>query len=74
MVATRMAAAGRALGCQMQVVSYRFPKAQDRIDAAIKTIPDITSVKLQIATLTKPERFLASGIAARSDPSLANSI
>ncbi|HEX4053923.1 MAG TPA: glycosyltransferase [Tepidisphaeraceae bacterium] len=62
MVATRMAAAQAALGCQMQVVSYRFPKAQDRIDAAIKTIPDITSVKLQyLPPLTKPERFLASG-------------
>lgn len=62
MVATRMAAAQAALGCQMQVVSYRFPKAQDRIDAAIKTIPNIASVKLEyLPPLTKPERFLARG-------------
>jgi glycosyltransferase involved in cell wall biosynthesis len=62
MVATRMAAAQAALGCEMQIVAYRFPKADDRVTASINTIPNIDAVKFQyLPPLTKRERFLASG-------------
>jgi glycosyltransferase involved in cell wall biosynthesis len=62
MVATRMAAAQATLGCEMEIVSYRFPKADARIAASISTIPQIESVQFQyLPPLTKRERFLAGG-------------
>ncbi len=62
MVATRMAAAQAALGCEMQIVAYRFPNADDRVTASINTIPNIDAVKFQyLPPLTRRERFLADG-------------
>ncbi len=62
MVATRMAAAQAALGCEMQIVSYRFPNADERVTASINTIPHIDAVQFHyLPPLTKRERFLADG-------------
>lgn len=69
MVAARLAAAQAALGCEVQVVSYRFPQAQGRIDASLATVPNISKVKFEyLPPLTKPERFLARGARRRLEP------
>jgi glycosyltransferase involved in cell wall biosynthesis len=69
MVAARLAAAQAALGCELEIVSYRFPEAQQRIDASLATVPDIEKVKFQyLPPLTKPERFLARGARRRLEP------
>jgi glycosyltransferase involved in cell wall biosynthesis len=69
MVAARLAAAQAALGCQLQIVSYRFPDAQARINASLNTIPNIAGVKLEyFPPLTRAERFLARGARRRLVP------
>jgi len=61
-VAAGLAAAQAGLGCQTQIVSYRFPKAESRVNTALKAIPNIDRVKLEYLTpLTRAERFLARG-------------
>ena len=70
-VAARFAAAQLALGCQMEIVSYRFPKAEARIAAAVKTIPNFENVKLEyLPPLTKAERIFARGARRRLRPFL----
>ena len=62
MVAARLAAAQATLGCDLQIVAYRFPKAETRVTASLATIPNIANVKLEyLPPLTKPERFFARG-------------
>jgi glycosyltransferase involved in cell wall biosynthesis len=57
-----MAAAQAALGCEMEIVSYRFPNAEQRVAASINTIPHIAAVQLQyLPPLTRRERFFARG-------------
>ncbi len=69
MVAARLAAAQAALGCQCQIVSYRFPDAEARINASLSTIPNIAGVKLEyFPPLTRAERFLARGARRRLEP------
>src|SRR6202034_2683125 len=69
MVAARLAAAQAALGCEVEVVSYRFPRAQGRIDASLATVPNISKVKFEyLPPLTRPERFLARGARRRLEP------
>jgi glycosyltransferase involved in cell wall biosynthesis len=64
-----LAAAQASLGCAAAIVSYRFPKAQERIDAALGAIPHMPQVRLEyLPPLTKPERFLARGARRRLLP------
>jgi glycosyltransferase involved in cell wall biosynthesis len=71
MVVARLAAAQAALGCQLQIVSHRFPDAEARINASLSTIPNIAGVKLEyFPSLTPAERFLAPGARRRLEPML----
>lgn len=71
MVAARFAAAQAKLGCQMEIVSYRFPMAEARIISSLKTIPDFEKVKLEyLPPLTKFERIFARGARRRLQPYL----
>ncbi|MGD0138250.1 MAG: glycosyltransferase [Tepidisphaeraceae bacterium] len=71
MIAARFAAAQSALGCDLEIVSYRFPSADARISAALKTIPNFENVKLEyLPPLTKAERFFARGARRRLQPIL----
>ena len=71
MIAARFAAAQSALGCDLEIVSYRFPNAEARISAALKTIPNFETVKLEfLPPLTKAERFFARGARRRLRPFL----
>jgi glycosyltransferase involved in cell wall biosynthesis len=68
MVAISLAAAESNLGCEVQVVSYHFPKGDARLAAALTTVPNIGNVKLEyLPPLTKVERFLARGARRRLD-------
>lgn len=61
MVATRLAAAQAALGCQTRILSYRFPKADENIQTSLATIPHLANVDLQyLPTFTRAEHFLAT--------------
>jgi len=69
MVAARLAAAQAALGCQVQIVSYRIPDAEARINASLSTIPDIAAVKLEFfPSPSGAGRFLARGARRRLQP------
>ncbi len=69
MVAARLAAAQAMLGCEVQIVSYRFPDSEARIAAALSTIPEFSAVKLEyLAPLTKAELFLTGGARRRLEP------
>jgi glycosyltransferase involved in cell wall biosynthesis len=60
MVVARLAAAQTALGCDVQVASYRAPDAEARIASAVGTIPNIASVKWEyLPPATKSERIFA---------------
>jgi glycosyltransferase involved in cell wall biosynthesis len=72
MVAIRLAAAQAALGCQVQIVSYRFPDAESRITTALATIPNVDQVDLHyLPPLTKPERYLATQATRLLEPNVA---
>jgi len=71
MIAARLAAAQSALGCDMEIVSYKFPNAGARISAALKTIPNFENVKLEyLPPPTKTERIFACGARRRLHPLL----
>jgi glycosyltransferase involved in cell wall biosynthesis len=62
MVAVRLAAAQAALGCETHVSAYRFPGAEERIEASLKTIPNFALVRFDaLPVLTRTERLLPSG-------------
>jgi glycosyltransferase involved in cell wall biosynthesis len=68
-VAARLAAAQSALGCEVNLVSYRFPEAQENVEADLRTIPGIDRVRLDyLPPLTRKERFLASDARKRLEP------
>src|SRR5580658_7801947 len=68
-VAARLAAAQSALGCEVNLVSYRFPEAQENVEADLRTIPGIDRVRLDyLPHLTRKERFLASDARKRLEP------
>jgi glycosyltransferase involved in cell wall biosynthesis len=61
MVATRLAAAQAALGCQTRILSYRFPRADANIQTSLATIPHLAQVDLQfLPTFSRAEHLLAS--------------
>jgi glycosyltransferase involved in cell wall biosynthesis len=71
-ISASLASAQAAQGCQIQLISYRFPSAQARIDAALQSIPASTKVQWDyLPPLTKPERFLARGARRRLTPIVA---
>jgi glycosyltransferase involved in cell wall biosynthesis len=71
MVAIRLAAAQAALGCQVQIVSYRFPDAESRIAATFAAIPNVDQVDLHyLPPLTKPERYLATQASRLLEPNV----
>jgi len=71
MVAARLAAAQAALGCQVQIVSYRSPDAEARINASLSNIPNIADVILEyLPSPTGAGRFLAGGARRRLEPML----
>lgn len=71
MIAARFAAAQSALGCQVEIVSYRSSNAEGRIAAAMKTIPNFENVKLEyLPPSTKAERIFARGARRRLHPIL----
>jgi glycosyltransferase involved in cell wall biosynthesis len=68
-VAARLAAAQSALGCQVNLISYRFPEAQTNVEADLRTIPGIVQVRLDfLPPLTRKERFLAWDARKRLEP------
>ncbi|MGA3066851.1 MAG: glycosyltransferase [Tepidisphaeraceae bacterium] len=70
-VAARLAAAEAALGCQTSIVSYRFPDAQSNVETDLRTIPNISQVRLDyLPPLTRQERFLALDARKRLEPLL----
>ncbi len=72
-VAARLAAAQSAAGCQVNLVSYRFPDAQANVEADLGTIPGIASVRLDfLPPLTRKERFLALDARKRLEPLVGN--
>jgi glycosyltransferase involved in cell wall biosynthesis len=71
-VALRLAAAQSALGCQTQIVSYRFPNAESRVAASLATIPRVANVKLEyLPPLTRYERFFARGARSTLAPMIS---
>jgi glycosyltransferase involved in cell wall biosynthesis len=71
MSAVRFSAAQSVLGCQVAIVSYRFPDAEIRIASELNSIPNFQNVKLEyLPPPTKTERTFVRGAHRRLGPVL----